>query len=208
MEGDNLTWMTYFRQLISEKHLNYTFWCYNANSGDTGGLVKDDFKTWDDEKYAFVKDVLWQTGDGRFIGLDHEVPLGKNGIALSDYTGVTITPAPVTPAAETTTAAETAESAVQTTEITTAVSETEVHRDPAESEAAFEAVRKVAMGFIIVAIIAVVLIIAVVAAGIALKQKRKAEEEIMTVDPEEPHAGLNGGNDGTEGPADGVGGDN
>ena len=208
MEGDNLKWMEYFRQLIATEHLHHTFWCYNANSGDTGGLVKDDFKTWDDEKYAFVKDVLWQTGDGRFIGLDHEVPLGKNGIALSDYTGVTITPAPVTPAAETTAAAETAESAVQTTEITTAVSETEVHRDPAESEAAFEAVRKVAMGFIIVAIIAVVLIIAVVAAGIALKQKRKAEEEIMTVDPEEPHAGLNGGNDGTEGPADGVGGDN
>ena len=80
MEGDNLKWMEYFRQLIAEKHLHHTFWCYNANSGDTGGLVKDDFKTWDQEKYEFVKEVLWQTSDGKFIGLDHAVPLGKNGI--------------------------------------------------------------------------------------------------------------------------------
>ena len=97
MQGDNLTWMTYFRQLISEKHLNHTFWCYNANSGDTGGLVLDDFTTWDEEKYAFVKEVLWQDEDGHFIGLDHAVPLGSNGIALSDWSGTTITPAASTP---------------------------------------------------------------------------------------------------------------
>ena len=81
MEGDNLKWMEYFRQLIAQKHLHHTFWCFNANSGDTGGLVKDDFKTWDEEKYSFVKEVLWQTEDGKFIGLDHAVPLGLNGIA-------------------------------------------------------------------------------------------------------------------------------
>lgn len=92
MEGDNLTWMTYMRQLISEYHLNHTFWCFNANSGDTGGLVLDDFVTWDTEKYEFVKEVLWQTEDGQFIGLDHAVPLGTNGISLSDYSGETVTP--------------------------------------------------------------------------------------------------------------------
>ena len=93
MQGDNLTWMTYCRQLISEKRLNYTFWCYNANSGDTGGLVKDDFKTWDEEKYAFVKGVLWMTDDGKFVGLDHAVPLGNNGISLSDWKGFKDEPA-------------------------------------------------------------------------------------------------------------------
>lgn len=92
MTGDNLTWMTYMRQLIGEYHLNHTFWCFNANSGDTGGLVLDDFTTWDEEKYSFVSEVLWQTSDGQFIGLDHEVPLGNNGIALKDYTGDEITP--------------------------------------------------------------------------------------------------------------------
>ena len=93
MQGDNLTWMTYIRQLLSEQHLNHTFWCYNANSGDTGGLVQDDFKTWDEEKYAFVKEVLWTDSNGKFVGLDHKVPLGNNGIALSDYTGEIIDPA-------------------------------------------------------------------------------------------------------------------
>ena len=33
------------------------------------------------EKYEFVKEVLWQE-DGKFVGLDHEIPLGSNGKAL------------------------------------------------------------------------------------------------------------------------------
>lgn len=88
MQGDNLKWMTMLRQLILENQLHHTFWCFNANSGDTGGLVKDDFTTWDEEKYEFVIEVLWQEG-GAFVGLDHEVPLGKagNGIALSQISG-------------------------------------------------------------------------------------------------------------------------
>ena len=81
MTQPNLKWITYLRQLINEKRINHTFWCFNANSGDTGGLVKDDFTTWDNEKYEFVKEVLWQE-DGKFVGLDHEIPLGSNGKAL------------------------------------------------------------------------------------------------------------------------------
>ena len=89
MKEPNLKWMTYMKQLIGDYHLNHTFWCFNANSGDTGGMVKDDFTTWDDEKYNFVKDVLWQE-NGKFVGLDHKIPLGKsgNGIALSKAKGL------------------------------------------------------------------------------------------------------------------------
>lgn len=87
MTEPNLTWMTYMRQLIKTYHLHHTFWCLNANSGDTGGLLKDDFTTWDEEKYAFVKEVLWQE-NGKFVGLDHEIPLGENGITLSEATGI------------------------------------------------------------------------------------------------------------------------
>ena len=87
MREPNLTWMTYMRKLIKDNHLNHTFWCFNANSGDTGGLVLDDFTTWDEEKYAFVKEVLWQEG-GKFVGLDHAIPLGKNGITLSKAKGL------------------------------------------------------------------------------------------------------------------------
>ncbi|MCI5750997.1 MAG: cellulase family glycosylhydrolase [Oscillospiraceae bacterium] len=83
MSEPNITWMTYLRRLIKENRINHTFWCFNANSGDTGGLVKDDFVTWDEEKYKFVKEVLWQQ-NGKFVGLDHEIPLGKNGITLSE----------------------------------------------------------------------------------------------------------------------------
>ena len=87
MRDPNLQWMSFMRQLIGNYHLNHTFWCLNANSGDTGGLLLDDFTTWDDEKYNFVKQVLWQE-NGKFVGLDHAIPLGKNGIALSDAAGL------------------------------------------------------------------------------------------------------------------------
>ena len=86
MTEPNITWMTYMRQLISKYHLNHTFWCLNANSGDTGGLLLDDFKTWDTEKYNFVKQVLW-TENGKFVGLDHAIPLGDNGISLATAKG-------------------------------------------------------------------------------------------------------------------------
>ena len=87
MTEPNLTWMTYMRKLIKDNHVNHTFWCFNANSGDTGGLVKDDFVTWDEEKYDFVKEVLWQEG-GKFVGLDHAIPLGDNGMTLSKAKGL------------------------------------------------------------------------------------------------------------------------
>ncbi|MDE6728150.1 MAG: cellulase family glycosylhydrolase [Oscillospiraceae bacterium] len=87
MKEPNLKWMTCMRKLIKEYHLNHTFWCYNANSGDTGGLVLDDFTTWDTEKYNFVKEVLWQE-NGKFVGLDHAIPLGANGITLTSAKGL------------------------------------------------------------------------------------------------------------------------
>ena len=70
-----------------DKRINHTFWCFNENSGDTGGLVYDDFGKWDEVKYEFVKPSLWQTESGKFISLDHQRALGQegNGISLSDF---------------------------------------------------------------------------------------------------------------------------
>lgn len=190
MEGDNLKWMEYFRQLIAEKHLHHTFWCFNANSGDTGGLVKDDFKTWDEEKYNFVKEVLWQTEDGEFIGLDHAVPLGVNGIALSDYTGVKITPAPLAPASETK-VTEATENAEQTTvtETSSVLAEETVQGGKSNTDITVETISKAGKELIIVAVAAVVLLIIIMAARIAVKRyvdkKREAEEEIILADPHE-----------------------
>ena len=40
-----------------------------------------------EEKYAFVKEVLWQE-NGKFVGLDHKIALGENGITLKDAKGL------------------------------------------------------------------------------------------------------------------------
>lgn len=172
MQGDNLKWMKYLRQLIDEKKLNHTFWCYNANSGDTGGLVKDDFKTWDEEKYALVKAVLWQNENGKFVGLDHKVPLGSNGISLSDFSGKIVTVAP-----ESEKTGETAAS--ETTEITTATaaqtSETASGSTPAEKTVSSN-VRRIVVAVIIVLAGVGVCVFAVLAGTRAAASKTKTTD--------------------------------
>ena len=95
--GANTRWLTLLRDYMKEKRIHHTFWCFNENSSDTGGLVYDNFGKWDDEKYEFVKPSLWQDENGKFISLDHKTKLGKkgNGISLTDYySGTHINPEP------------------------------------------------------------------------------------------------------------------
>ncbi len=102
--GDNRKWMGLLRDYMIDKRIHHTFWCFNENSGDTGGLLTNDFQDWDVEKYEFVEPALWQNEDGIFIGLDHKIPLGQsgNGMSLSDYySGTTPTPKPTEPAVTT-----------------------------------------------------------------------------------------------------------
>ena len=84
--GNNEKWMTLLRNYMIDNHINHTFWCINPNSGDTGGLLTYDWTTWDEEKYEFLKPALWQSSN-KFIGLDHQIPLGANGISLGEYYG-------------------------------------------------------------------------------------------------------------------------
>ncbi len=84
--GKNQHWMELLRDYMIEHHINHTFWCLNPNSGDTGGLLSHDFMTWDKDKYGLMEESLWQTkSSGKYIGLDHQTPLGKNGLSLSEY---------------------------------------------------------------------------------------------------------------------------
>ncbi|MEV2239265.1 cellulase family glycosylhydrolase [Micromonospora sp. NPDC049891] len=72
-------WMTALRDLMIENGIHHTFWCLNPNSGDTGGLLLDDWASWDETKYnQMLKPALWQH-NGKFVGLDHEVRLGGTG---------------------------------------------------------------------------------------------------------------------------------
>ncbi|NUT33744.1 MAG: cellulase family glycosylhydrolase, partial [Hamadaea sp.] len=91
-------WMTALRDLIVENGLHQTFWVLNPNSGDTGGLLLDDWKTWDETKYALLKPALWQYG-GKFVSLDHQVRIGgagsTTGISLAErYGGGTVDTSP------------------------------------------------------------------------------------------------------------------
>lgn len=91
------TWMYALRDTIIEKRISQTFWVLNPNSGDTGGLLLDDWKTWDEAKYAMLKPALWSY-QNRFVGLDHQVKLGANGMSLTDrYGGTSDTVAPSVP---------------------------------------------------------------------------------------------------------------
>lgn len=97
MDGaENQKWMEILRDYMIKNHINHTFWCLNTNSGDTGGLwagfsysINEGTKiTWEEEKYALFEKALWQTNEtGKFIGLDHQIPLGVNGtgITVADY---------------------------------------------------------------------------------------------------------------------------
>ncbi len=66
----NSKWFNDIADFIAEKQLNHTFWSFNPNSADTGGLVETDWKTVDEAKYDIIKKTLWMKG------LDHSVPLG------------------------------------------------------------------------------------------------------------------------------------
>ena len=83
--GPNEKWLTYLRDLMIENHIHHTFWCFNENSVDTGGMVGGGFLNWDEKKYALVLPSLWQNSEGKFISLDHKIPIGKNGISLGEY---------------------------------------------------------------------------------------------------------------------------
>jgi aryl-phospho-beta-D-glucosidase BglC (GH1 family) len=88
----NTKWLTCLQEYIVENRIHHTFWCFNYNSSDTGGLMVDDFHTWNEPKYQFLKPALWtaETGHkyaGKFVSLDHDIAIGANGISLNDYYG-------------------------------------------------------------------------------------------------------------------------
>jgi endoglucanase len=52
-------WLQTFQSYIQAKHLNWTFWSLNPNSGDTGGLLLDDWTSVHLDKQAILKAIQY-----------------------------------------------------------------------------------------------------------------------------------------------------
>ncbi|WP_423137456.1 cellulase family glycosylhydrolase [Microbacterium sp. HMH0099] len=52
------TWLATIVDYIAKNGISYAYWSYNADSGDTGGLVKDDWKTWQTAKLEALRPIL------------------------------------------------------------------------------------------------------------------------------------------------------
>ncbi|WP_062072364.1 cellulase family glycosylhydrolase [Demequina sediminicola] len=78
-------WLVALRDLIEDRELHHTFWSLNPNSGDTGGLLLDDWTTWDADKMDLLEPVLWRDASGAGVSLDHQIPLGSSGVSLGEY---------------------------------------------------------------------------------------------------------------------------
>ncbi len=136
--GDNEKWMGALAETIVQHDLNHTFWCVNPNSGDTGGILQDDWQTVDAAKYNLVEATLWKDANGKYVGLDHQVNLGANGTHLGAATipdggdvpvvGVSVIPTSITLAVGSTTtlSATLAPSNATNTDITWASSDSNV----------------------------------------------------------------------------------
>jgi endoglucanase len=44
------TWQRTLVAFLKQHHISYTYWCLNPNSGDTGGLLTNNWKTVDQAK--------------------------------------------------------------------------------------------------------------------------------------------------------------
>ena len=57
--GKDEIWFTKFIDFIAEKKLHYTFWALNPNSGDTGGILANDWTTVVQWKMDYLQPILY-----------------------------------------------------------------------------------------------------------------------------------------------------
>ena len=51
-------WLKEITLFLSSRQLSFTFWCFNPNSADTGGILLDDWATIHPQKHAILKPLL------------------------------------------------------------------------------------------------------------------------------------------------------
>jgi endoglucanase len=51
-------WFQAMASYIAEKKMNFAYWCWNPDSGDTGGILQDDWMTVNQDKQAVLQPIL------------------------------------------------------------------------------------------------------------------------------------------------------
>ena len=80
-------WFTTMASYISSNGLNFTYWCWNPNSGDTGGILQDDWNTVNQNKQNVLQPLLAPlVGNGNSLLSGHTYVLVNvnSGQALDD----------------------------------------------------------------------------------------------------------------------------
>jgi endoglucanase len=56
LKDDEGVWQRKLMSFLKEQGISYTYWSWNANSGDTGGVLQDDWQSVDEAKLNMLKD--------------------------------------------------------------------------------------------------------------------------------------------------------
>jgi endoglucanase len=62
-------WQRSLVAYLRDHQLSYTYWAWNPNSSDTGGLLADDWSTLDERKLSVLVAYQWPTGAGSELAL-------------------------------------------------------------------------------------------------------------------------------------------
>lgn len=81
-------WQNKLVDYIKENDLYWTYWSFNPNSGDTGGLLLDDWRTWNSPKQVMLDRIMKPLqGGGNGGGTTPSVPATPTGLIASPADG-------------------------------------------------------------------------------------------------------------------------
>ncbi len=91
--GKDEIWFQKFIDFIKEKKLHYTFWALNPNSGDTGGILTNDWISVEQWKLDYLKPIL-SNPIPNCINIDGGATLSAPDFGEVEMNGVNISPNP------------------------------------------------------------------------------------------------------------------
>ena len=83
-------WQNKLVDYIKANDLYWTYWSLNPNSGDTGGLLLDDWNTWNEPKQTMLSRIMKRLSDGGTIP-NPTIPVAPTGLtATAGHTKVSL----------------------------------------------------------------------------------------------------------------------